>query len=102
MCHHGLVQNVSYLFQRPWIGHGSIIDEWGYDRLFCSSSSSDSTTITQTKQHTIVKFCKNVDICHLTTLFTVNNPQAIHYNGITCVSVNSLSHFYKKISFSLL
>ena len=45
----------------------SIIDVWGYDREFCSSSSpssSDSTPITQKLNNKVMKFCHNVDIRH--------------------------------------
>ena len=46
----------------------SIIDVWGYDREFCSSSSPPPSPPpppsrnSKTKQHKVMKFCKNVDI----------------------------------------
>ena len=48
----------------------SIIDVWGYDREFCSSSSppsppppSPSSRVTQKPNNIkVMKFCKNVDI----------------------------------------
>ena len=42
----------------------SITDVWGYDREFCSSSSSSSSThVTQKpKKHKLMKFCKNIGI----------------------------------------
>ena len=39
----------------------SIIDVWGYDREFCSSSSSFPSRVTQ-KLNNMMKFCRNVDI----------------------------------------
>ena len=63
------------------IGMPSIIDVCGYDREFCSSSpssssDSDSTPITQKRNNTVMKFCKNVDIRHpkrLVILISFNN-----------------------------
>ena len=40
----------------------SITDVWGYDREFCSSSSSSLTRVTQTEKHKLMKFCKNMGI----------------------------------------
>ena len=46
-----------------------IIDVRGYDREFCSSSSSSSTgrvANSKTKHHKVMNFCKNVDIHNAT------------------------------------
>ena len=57
----------------------SIIDLLGYDREFCSSSSSsDSTRVTQKHNDIIIvmKFCKNVDIRHPKRLVILISLQA--------------------------
>ena len=44
----------------------SITDVWGYDREFCSSSSSSSSSLTRVTQKpkniNYMKFCKNENI----------------------------------------
>ena len=80
----------------------SIIDVWGYDREFCSSSpppSPSSTRVTQKCNSIILmKFCKNVDIRNpkrLVILTTLKKKQIAQSNtyGITCVN---LTHTYGK------
>ena len=45
----------------------SIIDVWGYDREFCSSSSPRHLT-QKPQQNKVMKFCKNVVIHNVTRL----------------------------------
>ena len=62
------------------------------DREFCcsfsspSSPSSDSTL--KTKQHTVMKFCKNVDISHPKRLVILINPRRACAAKITVVGLS--------------